>query len=132
MLFSDTDDVAGIFDLDWAVPGARCRDVADGLYFFGSRPRSLDGASIWSLTEAAELDLDRCRMFLRAYLDEDDLTGEELAALPAAFTGRWLSIRLEGMAKVPAGDRFRFFSREIEKPLVWLDRHWDVLRSTVI
>ena len=48
-----------------------------------------------------------------------------------AFAGRWLSIRLEGMAKVDATDRFRFFSRGVEGPLLWLDRHWEDLRRAL-
>lgn len=119
-------DLVFIFDLDWALPGARCRDVADGLYFFGTRPRHLDASSIWSLTEAADFDVDRCTRFLSAYLAVSELADEELDALPTAFAGRWLSIRLEGMAKVQESERFRFFSRggDVESPLAWLDTHW--------
>jgi Ser/Thr protein kinase RdoA (MazF antagonist) len=131
VLFSAAGRIVGIFDLDWALPGARCRDVADGLYFFGTRPRRLDGASIWSLTQAADFDLDRCRMFLEAYTGVAPLDRAEWEAIPAAFAGRWLSIRLEGMAKVDTADRFRFFARGIEKPLIWLDAHFQELRASV-
>ena len=121
-------DGVAIFDLDWALPGARCRDVADGLYFFGCRPRTVDGADIWSLTDAGQLDLERCRRFLSAYAGVAPLEPHEVEALPHAFAGRWLSIRLEGMAKVDAADRFRFFARDIEIPLAWWDRHGAELR----
>lgn len=120
-----------IFDLDWALPGARCRDVADGLYFFGTRPRRLDASSIWSLTEAAEFEPRRCVGFLDAYQSVSRLSEAELIAIPSAFAGRWLSIRLEGMAKVDEPDRFRFFSRngDVEAPVAWLDAHWQELLS---
>ena len=129
LLFSDEGRVVGVFDLDWAVPGARCRDVADGLYFFATRPRRIDSSDIWSLTDAAEFAPDRCVVFLRAHQEVSPLADCELDALPVAFAGRWLSIRLEGMAKVDPSDRFRFFAREIEEPLRWLDANWQGLRS---
>ncbi|MFH1570480.1 MAG: phosphotransferase [Gemmatimonadota bacterium] len=113
-----------VFDLDWALPGARVRDVADGMYFFATRPRDLDAASIWSLTDAADFDPDRCARFLSAYAAVAPLSSAEVAAVPAAFAGRWLSIRLEGMAKVRPEERFRFFARDVERPLLWLDAHW--------
>lgn len=127
LLFSEEGQVVGIFDLDWALPGARCRDVADGLYFFAARPRRIDPADIWSLTEAAEFDPDRCRVFLQAYQETAPLAAPELDSIPLAFAGRWLSIRLEGMAKVGADHRFRFFARDLEMPLQWLDDHWEQL-----
>ena len=124
LLFCEEGEVVGIFDLDWALPGARCRDVADGLYFFATRPRKIDGADIWSLTEAAEFNAERCAVFLRAYQQVAPLQPEEIAAVPWAFAGRWISIRLEGMAKVDPTERFRFFARHIDGPLRWLDEHW--------
>ena len=112
LLFSASGEVVGIFDLDWAMPGARCRDVADGLYFFATLPRRIDPADIWSLTDAAQFDPDRCAAFLRAYQEISPLAPAEIDALPRAFAGRWISMRLEGMAKVPPEQRFRFFSRQ--------------------
>ena len=131
LLFSDMGEVVGIFDLDWALPGARCRDVADGLYFFATEPREIDSASIWSLTDAADFAPDRCALFLRAYQEVAPLDAHEVEAIPSAFAGRWFSIRLEGMAKVPREERFRFFSRDVEKPLHWLDEHWADLRRAI-
>ncbi len=129
LLFSEEGQVVGIFDFDWAVPGARCRDVADGLYFFATEPREIDSSDIWSLTDAADFDVDRCSVFLNAYQSIAPLTPHEMEAVPWAFAGRWFSIRLEGMAKVHESDRFRFFSREIEKPLCWLDENWAHVRK---
>jgi Ser/Thr protein kinase RdoA (MazF antagonist) len=131
LVYNPDGEVAGIFDFDWAMPGPRCLDVADGLYFFASEPREIDSASIWSLTEAARFSLDSCTAFLEAYQEVAPLTHGEIDAIPLAFTGQWLSIRLEGMAKVPAGDRFRFFSRGIEEPMLWLDAHWSRLRERI-
>jgi Ser/Thr protein kinase RdoA (MazF antagonist) len=129
LLFSEEGQVVGIFDFDWAVPGARCRDVADGLYFFATEPREIDSSNIWSLTDAADSDLGRYLAFLNAYQSIAPLTPHEIEAIPCAFAGRWFSIRLEGMAKVHESERFRFFSREIEKPLCWLDANWTHLRK---
>jgi len=129
LLFSQDGEVVGIFDFDWALPGARCRDVADGLYFFATRPRKIDSSDIWSLTDAADFDMDRCVIFLKAYQSIAPLASHEMDAIPWAFAGRWFSIRLEGMAKVHKSERFRFFSRQVEKPLVWLNANWIHLRS---
>ncbi len=129
LLFSGGGQVVGIFDLDWALPGARCRDVADGLYFFATLPRRIDPSDIWSLTDAAQFDPQRCAAFLRAYQEVSPLAPPELDAIPRAFAGRWISMRLEGMAKVAADQRFRFFSRQAEEPLRWLDEHWQALRQ---
>ena len=38
-------------------------------------------------------------------------------------------IVVQGMAKVPKGERLRFFAREIEKPLFWLDDNWARVRE---
>ncbi len=129
LLFSQDGEVVGIFDFDWALPGARCRDVADGLYFFATCPREIDSSNIWSLTDAADFDLDRCIIFMEAYQSVAPLDSHEIDAMPWAFAGRWFSIRLEGMAKVHEDDRFRFFSRQVEKPLLWLDANWTRLRE---
>lgn len=132
LLFSESGRVVGIFDLDWALPGPRCRDLGDGLYFFATRPREIDAGDIWSLTEAAEFDEDRCRVFLEAYQSVLTLERHEFEAIPLGFAGRWLSIRLEGMAKVEPSERFRFFSRGVEEPLRWLDVHWAELQQQII
>ena len=132
LLFSQDGQVVGIFDFDWALPGARCRDVADGLYFFATRPREIDSSDIWSLTDAADFDLDRCVIFMEAYQSIAPLASHEIDVIPWAFAGRWFSIRLEGMAKVHADDRFRFFSRQVEKPLLWLDENWTRLRDKIL
>jgi Ser/Thr protein kinase RdoA (MazF antagonist) len=130
LLFSADGQVVGIFDLDWAVPGTRCRDIAEGLYFFGSEPRDIDSSNIWSLTEAADSCLERCVTFLAAYSKALPLRPEEIDAIPRAFEGLWFSNRLEGMAKVPAEDRFRFFARDIRKPVLWLDANWSELKES--
>jgi len=129
LLFSDEGEVVGVFDLDWALPGTRCRDIAEGMFFFGAEPRGVDSGDIWSLTAAPDLSRDRCAAFLKAYHGALPLSAEELDAIPSAVAGFWFSIRLEGLAKVPEEDRFRFFAREIERPLAWLDRNWTELRG---
>jgi Ser/Thr protein kinase RdoA (MazF antagonist) len=132
LLFSQNGEVAGIFDFDWAFPGARCRDVADGLYFFATSTREIIPSDIWSLTDAADFNMERCLAFLKAYQSIAPLFSHELEAIPLAFAGRWFSIRLEGMAKVQKDQRFRFFTRQVEKPLLWLDSNWSHLRGKII
>ncbi len=125
LLFDKRDMVAGIFDFDWARWAPRVRDLADGMYFIGAVRRTpLDPADIWSLTATSDLCVDRCVLWLRAYCEEAMLLPQEVRALPLAFAARWLSVRIEGTAKVPADDRARFCFRDIATPLQWIERHW--------
>lgn len=117
--------VSGVFDFDWARWAPRLRDLADGMFFIaGQRRTPLVAADIWSLTEAAELSVPRCAHWLRHYAEHAPLTLDELACLPLALAARWLSVRVEGMAKVPQPDRLRFALGNLAEPLEWLDRHW--------
>ena len=132
LLFSPNGEVAGIFDLDWAMPMPRCRDIGDALYFFAGDRQGIDPSDIWALTEAVQFDSAKCLMFLRAYHEASPLSTDEWDAIPPAFEGRWLSIRLEGMAKVPHADRIRFFGRgDVQVPVEWLDANWPELRRSV-
>lgn len=124
VLFNPQGRVVGIFDFDWAMFGPRCLDVAYGLCFFATEPRQIDAADIWSLTDAAQFTVQRCAVFLRAYHGAWPLARAEIRAIPHAFCSLWLSKRLEGMAKVRPHERFRFFARDIEGPLLWMDAHW--------
>ena len=128
MVYSPDGKLAGIFDFDWSMRGARCLDVPYGLCFFATEPRDIETSSIWSLTDAAEFTVERCARFLRAYHGAWPLSGDEIDAIPHAFCSLWLSKRLEGIAKVEAHERFRFFARDIEQPLTWMDAYWDQLR----
>ena len=117
--------VSGIFDFDWARWAPRLRDLADGMFFIsGQRRTPLVAADIWSLTEAAEMSVARCAHWLRSYESCAPLTDAELASLPLALAARWLSVRVEGMAKVPLAERLRFALGNLAAPLVWLDAHW--------
>jgi Ser/Thr protein kinase RdoA (MazF antagonist) len=122
LLFDRQDRVVGIFDFDWA---PRVRDLGDGLYFLSAVRRSpLRPDDIWSLTEMADFQVDRCVAWLRAYVEVSPLLAIELAAVPLAFAARWLSIRAEGMAKVPEQDRLRFCLGPIAEPLQWIESFW--------
>lgn len=123
--------VAGIFDLDWAMPGmSRMRDVADALYFFAGDRRTMAQRDIWSLTAGVGFDMDRCLAFLRAYQEVSPISAEELALIPAAFEGRWFSIWLEGIGKVAEADRLRFFVRDdLRTPVQWLNAHWPAVMA---
>jgi len=133
LLFTDQGQLAGIFDLDWAMPTPRCRDIGDALFFFAGDRETVDSSNIWALTDASPFDFDRCVAFLRAYDQTSPLSAQEWDAIPSAFEGRWLSIRLEGMAKVPESERLRFFGRgDLQVPPEWLDEHWgDVYKAAL-
>jgi Ser/Thr protein kinase RdoA (MazF antagonist) len=127
LLYSDSGRMAGIFDLDWACEHTRSRDLADGVYFFAGRRHEFDGSRIESMTEAVELDIVNATLFLRAYAEEARLEPEEARAIPLALRARWLAARLEGSAKMPPERRVWFITRDLERPLEWLDAHGDEL-----
>lgn len=125
LLFDDADRVVGIFDFDWARWGPRVRDVADGIHFIAAHRRTpLRAGDIWSLTEAAQFSCQRCLRWLCAYREIAPLSGTEIEAIPLAFAARWLSVRVEGMAKVAPEERLRFCFREVTTPLQWIEEHW--------
>lgn len=124
--------VSGIFDFDWARWAPRIRDVADGLFFIsGERRTPLVAADIWSLTEAAELSPARVLCWLESYQDVAPLEPRELDCLPLALAARWLSVRVEGMAKVPETERLRFALGNVAGPLDWLAAHWGEVRGAL-
>jgi Ser/Thr protein kinase RdoA (MazF antagonist) len=129
LLFLDG-QVSGIFDFDWARWAPRIRDVADGLFFIsGQRRTPLAAADIWSLTEAVDLSVARGALWLRSYAADAALSDDELACLPLALAARWLSVRVEGMVKVPQAERPRFALDNLAGPLEWLDRYWPAVLS---
>jgi len=132
LLFDEHGGLAGIFDLDWARWAPRIRDLADGMFFIGAVRRTpLAPADIWSLTETADLSIERCVLWLRAYAEPDPLGHEELGTLPLAFAARWLSVRAEGTAKVSPEERARFCFRDIVAPLDWLEGHWSEVETAM-
>lgn len=112
LLFDDTGSVAGIFDLDWATPAPRLRDLADALHFFASAPVA-QGSDIWALTAPRRLDPELARLFLAGYHAALPLSPAELAALPWAWAARWLSMHTDGAYKVPPGERGRFLTHGV-------------------
>lgn len=132
LLFDDEGQVVGVFDFDWARWAPRVRDVADGMYFIGAQRRSpLEAADIWSMTETADFDVERCVTWLSAYQEISPLSAAEVDAIPLAFAARWLSVRVEGTAKVPPDQRVLFCQRGITEPLRWLDEHWHEVRNAL-
>ncbi|NOY79730.1 MAG: phosphotransferase [Kiritimatiellaeota bacterium] len=130
LLFGPNGEVCGIFDLDWACRGPRVRDVADGLFFVAGRRRSpLRPGDIRSLTEPVELDPERCALWLKCYEETAPLGPEEWEAVPLALAARWLSVRAEGMAKVPADERLDFCFGPIAAPLRQLQERWPAIRG---
>ena len=125
LLFDRRGAVVGVFDFDWARWAPRIRDIADGMLFIaGQRQSPLRAGDIWSLTEAPSLRLDRCSAWLRGCQALTPLSPEEVRALPLAAAARWLSIRVEGVAKVPDSDKLRFCFGNLAAPLLWLDTNW--------
>lgn len=128
LLYAHSGEVAGIFDLDWACEHTRSRDLADGIYYFGGRrAEPFDGASIWSMTDAVELDLETAAVFVQAYRETAAVEPQEIRAIPLALRARLLAERLEGSAKVPPEQRSRFIARDLEVPLGWLDAYGEEL-----
>jgi Ser/Thr protein kinase RdoA (MazF antagonist) len=119
------DAIAGVFDFDWSRWAPRIRDLADGLFFIsGNRRTPLEPGNIWSLTEAVELTVDRAALWLNAYHDVSPIREDERAAIPLALAARWLSVRVEGTAKVPETEQIRFALANLAAPLEWLEQHW--------
>ena len=132
ILFDTAGSVCGIFDFDWSRWAPRVRDIADGMYFVsGVRRSPLVPSDIWSLTATADLTVSRCVIWLKAYAEINPLEEAELQAIPLAFAARWLSVRVEGMAKVPEADRIRFALENLAEPLAWLEAHWHEVKTTV-
>ena len=129
LLFDETGAVVGVYDFDWARWAPRVRDIADGMYAFSAVRRSpLDPGDIWSLTDAADFAVEGCAVWLAAYSESSALSAAEIDAVPLAFAARWLSCRVEGMAKVPPEDRVRFCLRDANGPLDWVRDHWDEVK----
>jgi len=124
-------EIVGIFDLDWASSQPRCRDIADGLMFFAARRESdIDGADIFSLTQAMQFDVERMRIFLDGYRELLPISPLEIEALPAFMRARWLYCRVSGMAKVPPEKRTEYFFDSITKPLRWLDENAELFTES--
>lgn len=116
------DEVAGIFDLDWATVQPRVLDLADGLMLFaGERDAEIDDADIVSLTQTWRPSHERGRAFLEAYLEREALSDEEMRALPLFVRALWLSCRVEGMEKVPEGARVAYLLDGLLAPLRAMD-----------
>jgi Ser/Thr protein kinase RdoA (MazF antagonist) len=132
LLYSESGKMAGIFDLDWACEHTRSRDLADGVYYFAGRREEFDNSRIESMTEAVEPDMDNAMLFLRAYGEAARLEPEEVRAIPLALRARWLAERLEGSAKVEPEQRVWFITRDLERPLEWLDAHGEELVRSLL
>jgi Ser/Thr protein kinase RdoA (MazF antagonist) len=132
LLYSDSGKLAGIFDLDWACEHTRSRDLADGVYYLAGRRDEFDGSSIESMTEGVQPDMDDALLFVRTYSEIAPLAPEEVRAIPLALRARWLAERLEGSAKVAPERRVWFITRDLERPLEWLDAHEEELVRSLL
>ena len=114
ILFAEDGSVVGLFDFDWAMPGARIRDVADALHFFaGGLPKPFASSDIWGLTQIPRFDFQRSALFLEAYNACNPLSELERKLLLCAWEARVLAFHIEGMAKVPTERRIEFLTREM-------------------
>jgi len=128
LLFDQETSVKGIFDFDWARWAPRVRDIADGtLFIAGQRRTPMRPGDIWSLTEAVSLHVERCLRWVRSYQTVAPLNDAEISVLPLAMAARWLSVRVEGTAKVPEAERLRFCFGNVAEPLLWLEENWPVV-----
>jgi len=105
-LLFEGDEVTGLFDFDWAGPGPRMVDVADGLLFFcGRRPEPLRPGDIVALTQAFTLDRELMAAFGRGYTAHVTPQLAELRALPELMRARWLFCRVDAMERKIAPER---------------------------
>jgi len=112
------DEVAGIFDLDWATVQPRVRDLADGIFLYaGERESDIDAADIFSLTQTWRPSIERGSVCMAAYLAAETVTGEEADALPLFVRARWLYCRVAGMVKVTPERRIGYFVTGLLEPL---------------
>jgi len=120
-------------DFDWASIQAKVRDISDGILFFASRRESqIDIGDIVSLTQTFEIDPQRSRIFLKAYRRLNDVTRDEIKALPWMMRSRWIQERAKGTRKVPEEKRLQYLINEVEEPLNWLDGHGDELVRSLL
>jgi Ser/Thr protein kinase RdoA (MazF antagonist) len=110
------DDVVCIFDYDWVCPAPRIVDLADAiLYLGGLRPGPVREADIASLTQAFVLPWDRAFAVLQAY---DELSSDELRALPWLMLARWLYSRVDAaQRKIPTADRLSYLTAGYLDPI---------------
>jgi Ser/Thr protein kinase RdoA (MazF antagonist) len=126
------DEVAGIFDWDWADRQSRLLDVRDGLHFLAfRRPADMDSDDIWSLTQPATPSVTFSRAFLDGYSEQVGLTAEERGALPVLLRSRLCQMRIRGARKVPNEEKLRFLTWGIEKQLRWVREEWDGFAEAV-
>ena len=89
-----------------------------------------------SLKDKVMMKLERVRSLNSFNVDQSTLKRflDELAkfrptyvygyASSLALAARWLSVRVEGTAKVPEAERLRFCFGNVEGPLAWLEDNW--------
>lgn len=117
------DRLSGIFDLDWATVQPRILDLADGIVFFaGERSGPMLDNDITSLTQTWRPSAPRTGAFMEAYLEAEELSAEEVDALPLMVRALWLSCRVEGMEKVRHDRRPAYLLEGLLEPLRLLDR----------
>jgi len=117
-------NIAAFFDLDWSSPQPRIYDVCYGLLYFAAvRASDIDGGDIYSLTQTCRPSMRRSLLFLEHYLESVRLEAEEIDFIPSMMRIAWICCRTDGSQKVPASERWQFFSSGIDQPLTWLDRN---------
>lgn len=120
------DEVAGVFDWDWANRQSRLLDVRDGLYCFAFRRLGeVDPDDIWSLTQPATPSVTFSRVFLEGYAEHVSLTAPEREALPVLLRSRLCQMRIRGARKVPDEQKLRFLTGGIEAQLRWVHEGWE-------
>ncbi len=109
MLFRGA-NLVGLFDWDYACEHPRLKDLANGLMFLAARtPRPMDPSDIRTYVQPIRFEPGWVAAFVSAYEEDEPLTDEERAALPAMMVGRWLQIRSCAIIKLPVEERPQVF-----------------------
>jgi len=116
------DQLAGVFDWDYACEHPRLKDVANALmYLAARRPRPFDPGDIRTYVQPPTFEPAWVEAFLSAYEASEPLTDEEWAVLPAMMVGRWMQTRSCAIIKLPEEERLEVFCDQMAQTL---DQLW--------
>jgi Ser/Thr protein kinase RdoA (MazF antagonist) len=123
----EKEEICGLFDFDWISRQPRIRDVADGIIFFSSkRKENIRGNDIFSLTSGYVMDMERARIFIKAYEKNVNipLTSEENQYLLYFILARLIHSRVQALQKIPLNRSVEMLTLGMEVILKWVNENW--------